>query len=40
MKVLVMPSLVFLSGCVLTKVVTIPMRLIGAVVSVLPVVGD
>ena len=32
--------IVFLSGCVFTKVVTVPMRLIGAVVSVIPVVGD
>ena len=32
--------IVFLSGCVFTKVVTVPMRLTGAVVSVIPVVGD
>jgi len=31
---------VFLSGCVLTKAVTTPMRVVGAVVSVVPVVGD
>ena len=31
---------VFLSGCVFTKVVTVPMRVTGAVVSVIPVVGD
>ena len=30
----------YLSGCVLTKVVTIPMRVTGAVISVIPVVGD
>ena len=29
-----------LSGCVLTKIVTVPMRLGGAVVSVIPVVGN
>ena len=29
-----------LSGCFLTKVVTVPMRVVGAVVSVVPVVGD
>ena len=42
MKTLVTLSLVFLfiSGCVLTKVVTVPMRVTGAVVSVIPVVGD
>lgn len=29
-----------LSGCVLTKAVTVPMRVGGAVVSVVPVVGN
>ena len=29
-----------LSGCVLTKVVTVPMRVGGAVISVVPVVGE
>ena len=28
-----------LSGCVLTKVVTVPARIVGAVVSVVPVIG-
>ena len=32
--------IIFLSGCVFTKVVTVPMRVTGAVVSVIPVVGD
>ena len=32
--------IVFLSGCVFTKVITVPMRVTGAVVSVIPVVGD
>ena len=32
--------IVFLSGCVFTKVVTVPMRATGAVVSVIPIVGD
>ena len=32
--------IVLLSGCVFTKVVTVPMRVTGAVVSVIPVVGD
>jgi len=31
--------LLFLSSCVLTKVVTVPMRVTGAVVSVIPVLG-
>lgn len=29
-----------LSGCVLTKLVTVPMRAVGAVVSIVPVVGN
>ena len=32
--------IVFLSGCVFTKVVTVTLRVTGAVVSVIPVVGD
>ena len=28
------------SGCVLTKVVTVPMRVTGAVISIVPVVGN
>ena len=32
--------IIFLSGCVFTKVVTVPLRVTGAVVSVIPVVGD
>jgi len=30
----------YLSGCVFTKVVTVPIRVTGAVVSVIPVIGD
>ena len=30
----------FLSGCVLTKVVTVPIRVTGSVISVIPVIGD
>ena len=29
----------YLSGCVLTKVVTVPMRVTGSVISVIPVIG-
>ena len=29
-----------LGGCVLTKVVTVPMRVVGAVTSIVPVVGN
>jgi len=31
---------IFLSGCFFTKVVTVPMRVTGAVISVVPIVGD
>ena len=42
MKKLLVLALIslYLSGCVLTKVVTVPMRVTGAVISVIPVVGD
>ena len=42
MKKLLVLALIslYLSGCVLTKVVTIPMRVTGSVISVIPVVGD
>ena len=30
----------FLSGCVLTKILTVPMRVGGAVVSIIPVIGN
>ena len=29
-----------LSGCLLTKIVTVPMRVTGAVISVIPVAGN
>ena len=32
--------LVHLSGCLLTKVATVPMRVTGAIISVVPVVGN
>ncbi len=28
------------SGCVLTKIVSVPMRIVGAVVSIVPIVGN
>jgi len=31
---------ILLSGCFFTKVVTVPMRVTGAVISVVPIVGD
>jgi len=33
-------GILFLSGCIFTKVVTVPMRVTGAVISVIPVIGD
>ncbi|ALE52378.1 hypothetical protein SP60_03580 [Candidatus Thioglobus autotrophicus] len=33
-------SALMLSSCVLTKVVTVPMRVGGAVISIIPVVGE
>ncbi len=33
-------ALVFQSGCVLTKVLTVPMRVVGAVISIVPVAGN
>ncbi|MDP6968560.1 MAG: hypothetical protein QGG88_05540 [Gammaproteobacteria bacterium] len=36
----ILVTLGLLSGCVLTKVVTVPMRVVGAVASAVPVVGD
>ena len=42
MKKLLVLALIslYLSGCVLTKVVTVPMRVTGSVIFVIPVVGD
>ena len=31
---------ILLSGCLLTKFVTVPMRVVGAVTSIVPVAGD
>ncbi|MCX5869488.1 MAG: hypothetical protein NTY00_02395 [Deltaproteobacteria bacterium] len=33
-------ALLSLNGCILTKVVTVPMRLGGAVISIIPAVGN
>ena len=30
----------FVSGCVLTKVVTVPLRVSGSIISVVPIVGN
>lgn len=41
-KITVLLSLIgcSLSGCFLTKIITVPMRVVGAVVSIVPVVGN
>lgn len=40
-KLLVLAALLAgASGCVLTKVVTVPMRVTGAVISIIPVAGN
>ena len=31
---------VSLSGCFLTKIVTVPVRIVGAVASVVPIIGE
>lgn len=38
--ILVVLLTVFMQGCLLTKVVTVPMRVVGAVVSAVPIVGE
>ncbi len=38
MIILILSTL--LSGCVLTKIITVPMRVGGAVISVIPVAGN
>lgn len=41
LRVLIIAALgTSLSGCFLTKVITVPMRIGGAVISVVPVVGN
>lgn len=39
-RILIVVLLLNLSGCFLTKVITVPLRLGAAVVSVVPVVGN
>jgi len=37
---LLLSSTLLLQGCLLTKVVTVPMRAVGAVVSIVPIAGN
>ena len=39
LALLVMVAL-YLSGCVLTKLITVPMRVVGAAISIIPVAGN
>jgi hypothetical protein len=40
-KILLLAAATFLlSGCVLTKIATVPMRVVGAAVSIVPVAGN
>ena len=40
MKVILLLIMLFCYGCVLTKVVSVPLRVGGAVISVVPLVGE
>ncbi len=40
MKLTTIILLMMLQGCVLTKVVSVPLRVAGAVVSIIPVAGN
>ena len=40
MKVILLLIMLFSYGCVLTKVVSVPLRVGGAVISVAPLVGE
>jgi len=40
MKVILLLIMLFSYGCVLTKVVSVPLRVGGAVISVVPLVGE
>ena len=37
---ILLTAVTFLNGCVLTKLITVPMRVVGAVVSIVPVAGN
>ena len=37
---ILLTAVIFLNGCLLTKLITVPMRVVGAVVSIVPVAGN
>ena len=38
--ILLLMAAMYLSGCVLTKLITVPMRVTGAAISIIPVAGN
>ncbi len=38
--IIMLLTLLLLNGCILTKIVTVPMRLTGAVISIVPIAGN
>ena len=40
MKTILLSIILFTYGCVVTKVVTVPLRVGGALISVIPLVGE
>jgi hypothetical protein len=39
-KIIMLLTVLLLNGCILTKIVTVPMRLTGAVISIVPIAGN
>ena len=37
---ILLAAVTFLNGCLLTKLITVPLRLTGAVVSIVPIAGN
>ena len=38
--IMLLIAAMYLSGCVLTKILTVPMRVAGAAISIIPVAGN
>ncbi len=38
--IIMLLTVLLLNGCILTKIVTVPMRLTGAVISIVPIAGN
>ena len=39
-KLIIVIVALYISGCIFTKVITVPLRVSGALISVIPVVGN